>query len=229
MPASPAPASTAPASTGTVSWAQEVLILAERMRPGTVLDPRCAVRLDDSAVVSSLLLLCWAGTEAALPAIATALYAVLTQPGAAERARSAPGGALDVADEALRWEAPVQVTSRRVTREVELAARALPAGAIVLAHLGSGNRDEREFADPDRFDPHRFDSGRADSGRGPARHLAFGSGPHRCLGWQLARAEVAACLTAVLTRLPGLRLAAGSPPPEGAVVRSPRRVLVQLS
>lgn len=176
-------------------------------------------RLDDAAVVSTLLLLCWAGTETAFPAIATSLYAVLTQPGAAEHARSGPTGALDVADEALRWQAPVQVTSRRVTRGVALGGRRLPAGAVVLAHLGSANRDEEVFADPDGFDPRRR----------PSRHLAFGSGPHRCLGWQLARAEVAACLSTVLTRLPGLRLAPGSPPPEGQVVRCPRRVLVELT
>lgn len=175
-------------------------------------------RLDASQVVSSLLLLCWAGTETASPAIATCLRAVLTSPGEAERVRSSQERALAAADEALRWESPVQVTSRRVVRPVVVGGTALTPGDVVLLHLGSADRDEHRFAEPDRFDPDRTD--------GPS--LAFGSGPHRCLGAALARVEVATAVREVLLRFPQLALADGSPPPQGAVVRSPRRLPVQL-
>jgi cytochrome P450 len=174
-------------------------------------------RLDDAAVVSTLLLLCWAGTETAFPAIATSLHAVLQQPGAAEHARTGPAGPRRRRRGAALG-GPGAGHLAAGDREVELAGRRLSAGTVVLAHLGSANRDEEVFRDPDVFDPRRR----------PSRHLAFGSGPHRCLGWQLARAELAGCLSAVLTRLPGLRLAPGSTPPEGQVVRSPRRVPVEL-
>lgn len=175
-------------------------------------------RLDAAQVVSSLLLLCWAGTETAFPAIATCLYAVLTTPGEADRVRASDQRALAATDEALRWESPVQVTSRRVVQPVVVAGTALAAGDVVLLHLGSANRDERRFSDPDRFDPGRTG--------GPA--LAFGSGPHRCLGAQLARVEVAGAVRELLLRFPDLTLEAGSPPPQGAVVRSPRRLQVRL-
>lgn len=94
----------------------------------------------------------------------------------------------------------------------------LPPGDVVLLHLGSANRDERRFAEPDRFDPGRRD--------GPS--LAFGSGPHRCLGAQLARAEVALTVRELLLRFPALALEPDSPPPRGAVVRSPRQLQVRL-
>ncbi|MCZ2803542.1 cytochrome P450 [Modestobacter sp. VKM Ac-2983] len=176
-------------------------------------------RLAEAEVVASLLLLAWAGTETAHPAVLTCLYAVLAHPGVASAVRADPALALAAVDEALRWEAPVQVTSRRAERATRIGDTVVPAGATVLVHLGSANRDERRFADPDRFDLARS---------GSPGHLAFGTGVHRCLGWQLARTEVAACVRVLLDRWPDLRLAEDSPPPEGAVLRSPRRLLVHL-
>lgn len=183
---------------------------------GTTVDGR---RLDDGEVLSSALLLAWAGTETAFPAIVNSLYALLTHPEAATAVRADPELAMNAVDEALRWEAPVQITSRRVVKDTEIAGTDAPEGTVVLAHLGAANRDERRFARPGEYDP-----GRA----GQPSHLAFGYGPHRCLGWRLARAEVAACVRAVFERFPYIRLAAESPPPEGQVVRSPRRLIVHL-
>lgn len=176
-------------------------------------------RLDYPEVTSSLVLLAWAGTETAVPAIVNCLNALLTHPRQAAALRGDPDLAPAAADEALRWEAPVQVTSRRVLCDTEIAGTVLPEGATVLAHLGAANHDERRFHRPGEYDP-----GRA----GRPRHLAFGNGPHRCLGWQLARAEVAACARVLFKRFPHLRIAPGSPPPEGEVIRSPRRLLVHL-
>jgi cytochrome P450 len=76
----------------------------------------------------------------------------------------------------------------------------IPAGAPLVAWIGSANRDERQFQRPEQFDIHR----------GPNRHLAFGQGIHFCLGAPLARLEAKIALTAVLSRLPGLTLAAGA-------------------
>ncbi|MDN5749659.1 MAG: cytochrome P450 [Pseudonocardia sp.] len=173
--------------------------------------------LDEAEVTASLLLLAWAGTETAFPAILNCVYALLTHPDQAAAVRAEPGLAPSAADEALRWEAPVQVTARRARVDVEIAGTAVSRGTTVLVHLGAANRDPRAFAEPDRFRIDRTD-------RRP--HLAFGHGPHRCLGAQLARAEVAACARGLLERFPGLRLAPESPPPRGQVVRSPRRLLV---
>jgi cytochrome P450 len=106
-----------------------------------------------------------------------------------------------VVEEILRLESPAQGLFRTATREVELGGVTLPAGARVMAHFGSANRDDAVFADPDRFDPERDDR---------ARSLAFGKGIHFCIGAPLARLELGIALPELARRLPGLRLA-----PEG--------------
>jgi cytochrome P450 len=80
-------------------------------------------------------------------------------------------------EEAFRWSSPANHFMRHTTTAVELGGVKLPPGAPVVVWLGSANRDEAAFADPYTFDPARW----------PNRHLAFGSGPHNCLGAPLAR------------------------------------------
>jgi cytochrome P450 len=80
-------------------------------------------------------------------------------------------------EEALRWASPASHFLRHTTTPVELGGRVLPAGAPVVVWLGSANRDDAVFDDPYTFDP----------ARRPNRHLAFGGGPHNCLGAPLAR------------------------------------------
>jgi cytochrome P450 len=128
--------------------------------------------------------------------------------------------ALELAiDETLRWESPVQYVSRETTVPVELAGVAIPAGHLVSAALGSANRDERVYPDPDRFDLHRT----ADE------HLAFGFGQHFCAGSHLARAEARIALSALLDRLPNLRLEAGEACEMlGLAFRSPDRLPVRF-
>jgi cytochrome P450 len=95
-------------------------------------------------------------------------------------------------EELLRFEPPSPVQARYVTEDVEHHGHAVPAGSAMLLLNASGNRDERKFADGDRFDIHR----RID------HHLAFGYGTHFCLGAALARLEGRVALDAVLTRFP---------------------------
>jgi hypothetical protein len=97
-----------------------------------------------------------------------------------------------VVEEVLRYESPVCALSRTTTREVELRGRTMPAGARVVVLYGSANRDERTFAEPDRFDPARTDD----------RHLAFGQGIHYCLGAALARLEARVAFEELLSRVP---------------------------
>jgi cytochrome P450 len=95
-------------------------------------------------------------------------------------------------EELLRYEAPSPIQSRYVTEDVEHYGQVVPGGSVMVIINGSGNRDERKFADPDRFDIHRAID----------HHLAFGYGLHFCLGAALARLEGRVALDEVLTRFP---------------------------
>jgi cytochrome P450 len=122
-------------------------------------------------------------------------------------------------EEVLRLESPAQGLFRRTAREVELGGVTLPAGARVMVHFGSANRDERVFAAPEELEPGREELG---------RHVAFGKGIHFCIGAPLARLELRIALPLLLERLPGLR-PAPEPPEREAVffARGFRRLVVE--
>jgi cytochrome P450 len=95
-------------------------------------------------------------------------------------------------EELLRYEPPPPHIGRYVPADVELHGQTVPAGSAMLFLVGSANRDERRYPDPDRFDIHR------DIGQ----HLAFGYGIHFCLGASLARLEARIALDELLQRFP---------------------------
>ena len=95
-------------------------------------------------------------------------------------------------EELLRYEAPSPVQARYVARDVQHHGQTVAEGSVMLLINASGNRDEREFADPDRFDIHRQ----------IGHHLSFGYGLHFCLGAALARLEGRVALQEVLKRFP---------------------------
>jgi cytochrome P450 len=96
-------------------------------------------------------------------------------------------------EELLRYESITPHVARYVTRPVELHGDTVPAGSAMLCLGGSANRDERRFADPDRFDVHR---------QVGQQHFTFGRGIHYCLGAALARLEGRIAMDEVLTRFP---------------------------
>ena len=121
-------------------------------------------------------------------------------------------------EEALRMEPAAAVVDRYATRDVVLAGTEITAGSPVTVSLAGANRDPAEFPDPDHFDLYR---------PRPRRHLAFATGPHVCIGSELARLEVTTAVAALAERLPGLRLAPDAPPPTGLVFRKPERLPVE--
>jgi cytochrome P450 len=94
-------------------------------------------------------------------------------------------------NEVLRMEAPVQGFSRLLTRDYDMDGITLPAGSRAILFYGAANRDERKFPNPNAFDVTR----------GSAEQIAFGSGPHMCVGLHLARLEMAAIFRALATRV----------------------------
>jgi cytochrome P450 len=99
-------------------------------------------------------------------------------------------------EETLRWAGPVGTSTRQTTRDVQLAGKRLPEGALIGAVLSSANRDPRRWSDPDRFDIHRKEGA----------HLAFAIGSHFCLGAWFGRHLARVSMDILMGRLPNLRL-----------------------
>jgi cytochrome P450 len=156
-------------------------------------------RLSEDELLAMAFLLLVAGHETTVNLIASGTLALLEHPEQTERLRRAPSLTKTAVEELLRYASPVEMATERYAREdAEIGGRRIPRGELVLAVLGSANRDERHFEDPDVLD----------LARDPNRHLAFGrGGVHHCLGAPLARMEGHIALSALLRRFPGARLA----------------------
>ena len=84
-----------------------------------------------------------------------------------------------------------------MARDYDLDGVRLPAGSRAIVFYGAANRDPRQFPDPDRFDVRRDNAG---------RHMAFGAGPHMCLGMNLAKLEIRALFTALARKVKRIRI-----------------------
>lgn len=165
--------------------------------------------LSDTELLDQVNLLFIAGHETTVNLIGNGTWALLQNPDQLAMLRDDPSVEATAIDELLRYDSPVQI-SRRITLEpIDLAGRRVPAGVFVLTSLGSANRDPAAFGPTaDRLDLRRTDA---------ARHLAFGSGTHHCLGASLARLEGTIAITRLIRRFPDLR-AAGQPAWNGRLV-----------
>ncbi len=158
-------------------------------------------RLTHAELLTTATLLFVAGFETTMNLVGNGMLALLRAPDQLARLRDDPGLLRAGVEELMRYDSPVHVTARIATTDVELGGHAIEAGRQLAVVLGSANRDPAAFADPDRLDV----------GRHPNRHLAFGGGPHFCLGAALARIEGQAAFGAVLRRLAGLELVTTEP------------------
>ncbi|MGO8957428.1 MAG: cytochrome P450 [Streptosporangiaceae bacterium] len=154
--------------------------------------------LSDDELIAQTLLLYIAGHETTVNLIAGGVLALLRNPGQLVLLRDDPALAPGAVEELLRYDSPVQA-SRRITLEpVRVGGTVIPAGAFVLASLGSANRDELFWG---------ADAAAVRLSRDNARqHVSFGAGPHHCLGASLARMEASIALARLTVRFPGLAL-----------------------
>lgn len=155
-------------------------------------------QLSEDELVAMIFLLLIAGHETTVNLIGNGMLALLRNPDQLERLRAEPALIDSAVEELLRYDGPLATATERYAREdVALAGTVVPRGSLVYAVLASANRDERQFPSPDALD----------LARQPNRHLAFGLGPHYCLGAPLARMEGRTAIAALMRRLPALRLA----------------------
>ena len=148
--------------------------------------------LTDAELISFMLLLLLGGFDTTTYLLANCVRLLAQRPEEMDRLRADPSLIPRFVEELLRYDAPVHGLPRITTAEVTLGDVTLPRGALVLALLGSANRDERQYPDPDRFDVHRNQSS-----------ATFGHGIHACIGAVLARLEARLSLEALLARFRG--------------------------
>jgi cytochrome P450 PksS len=181
------------------------LVIERRAHPGDDLISRLALaqengdRLTEDELVAMVGVLLIAGYETTVNLIATGVLLLLDHPNQLAHLREEPDMIGSAVEELLRLATPVDVaTERYAQEEVEIGGVTIPRGALVLVAIVSANSDETRFSEAQRLD----------LARGENRHLAFGLGPHYCLGAPLARMEGRIAVERLIRRFPNLRLAA---------------------
>jgi cytochrome P450 len=149
-------------------------------------------------MVPLCVLLLIAGFETTVNLISNATLALLDHPDQWAALRDDPGLAGAAAEETLRFDPPVQRTSRFALQDVELDGHHVRKDQLIVALIGAANRDPAVYAEPARFDITRARS---------AEHLAFSAGIHYCIGQPLARLEGAIALRTLVERMPKLHRA----------------------
>jgi len=160
-------------------------------------------RLTFDEMIQTLILLLVAGNETTTNLIGNAVLELLAHPQALEELRAEPALMPDAMEEVLRFSSPVQMDPRRSTRTTEIDGVPVRENQFVIGWIGSANRDEAVFERPEVFDIRRKNS----------RHLAFGFGPHYCLGASLASLEAQVAVGALLRRTRAFRRVDDSPLP----------------
>jgi cytochrome P450 len=149
-------------------------------------------QLTEEEIIATCNLLLVAGHETTVNLIANAILAMLRHPAQWAALASDPQRVSPVVEETLRCDPPVQLIGRIAADDMTLGGADVPKGDVMMLLLAAAHRDPAAFDRPDEFDPDREN----------IRHLAFGKGPHFCLGAPLARLEAAVALSKVTARFP---------------------------
>jgi cytochrome P450 len=154
-------------------------------------------QLSEDEILAMILLLLVAGHETTVNLIGSGTLALLEHPEQLEMLRSEPTLIKSAIEELLRFVCPVEMATERYAREdITIAGTTIPRGELVMAVIGSANRDAHYFDNPDSLDITRKNN----------KHLAFGHGVHFCLGAPLARLEGQIAMTTLIQRMPNVHL-----------------------
>jgi len=170
-------------------------------------------RLTHEQILGFFQLLLLAGSETTTNLINNAILCLIENPDQFDHLRAAPDLLPSAIEEVLRYRSPLQWMYRVTRHDVKMHGEVIPAGSLVLAMIGSANRDPQQFPKADQFDITRE----------PNAHIAFGHGLHFCLGAPLARLEARIALTEFLSRVKCIQLASSQPwqPRKGSHVHGP--------
>ncbi|NWG19233.1 MAG: cytochrome P450 [Chloroflexi bacterium] len=158
-------------------------------------------RLSEEELVANCILLLVAGHETTTNLVGNGMLALLRHPDQIALLRDHPELTAQAIEELLRYDSPVQATSRKALTGLEIAGQHIEAGQLVTVFIGAANRDPAHYTEPARLD----------LTRGDVRHLSFSHGAHYCLGAPLARLEGQVAIGTLVRRFPRMRLADASP------------------
>jgi cytochrome P450 len=158
-------------------------------------------RISESELINTCVTLFTAGHETTLSLISSTIFTLLSHPEQLALLRKNPDLLKSTIEESLRFESPVSRQTRLMKQDAALNGKALKKGQLVFQMLNAANRDPAYFKDPDTFNIRRENN----------RHIAFGFGPHFCIGATLARTEAFIAVGTLIQRFPNLRLVDAKP------------------
>jgi cytochrome P450 len=146
-----------------------------------------------------------AGTETTTALLKSGMRVLIENPSMQERLRTDPAAIPHFVEEVLRWDSPTKGHFRLAKVDGDIGGVTIPAHSMVFMCYHAGDRDAERFADPNEFDIGRENS---------RQNLAFGHGPHLCLGAHVARLEAQGAFRALVTRMANLRISDGAVMPD---------------
>jgi cytochrome P450 len=175
-------------------------------------------RLSGPELISQSIGLLIAGFETTIGLIGNGVRALVNNPSELAKLRARPELIDSAVEECLRYEGPIVLTPRILHEDAEFGGKLIAKDSMVWAMLAAANRDPERFPDPDRFDIERADND----------HLAFGGGPHFCLGYHLAQLEARAAIGTLVRRFDHLRLESDTVEWGRSLFRVPERIPVSI-
>ncbi|BAZ48321.1 cytochrome P450 like protein [Nostoc sp. NIES-4103] len=153
-------------------------------------------KLSQDELLATCIMLFTTGEESTVNTIGNGMLALLNHPDQIEQLKREPTLIQSAVEEILRYDSPVQTTTRIATVNFEIGNQTIQAGEKVVLCLGAANRDPEQFPDPDRLIINR----------NPNPHVAFGDGTHFCLGASLARIQAQIAINALIQQFSNLEL-----------------------